>query len=87
MPQKKSRFSCEKNKKVIAVPRLHEFGEHVNNHQKEIVKDFNDKGYIIGIENVEQLKDAILKAKEFEPVKYKHNNEKMLKIIQEFIDK
>ena len=76
-----------KGKKVIAVPRLHEFGEHVNNHQKEIVKDFNDKGYIIGIENVEQLKDAILKAKEFEPVKYKHNNEKMLKIIQEFIDK
>ena len=79
--------SIEKDKKVIAVPRLHEFGEHVNNHQKEIVKDFNDKGYIIGIENVEQLKDAILKAKEFEPVKYKHNNEKMLKIIQEFIDK
>ena len=54
---------------------------------KEIVKDFNDKGYIIGIENVEQLKDAIIKAKEFEPVKYKHNNEKMLKIIQDFIDK
>ena len=79
--------SIEKDKKVIAVPRLHEFGEHVNNHQKEIVKDFNDKGYIIGIENVEQLKDAIIKAKEFEPVKYKHNNEKMLKIIQDFIDK
>ena len=79
--------SIEKDKKVIAVPRIHEFGEHVNNHQKEIVKDFNDKGYIIGIENVEQLKDAILKAKEFKPVKYKHNNEKMLKIIQEFIDK
>ena len=80
-------LQLKKIKKVIAVPRLHEFGEHVNNHQKEIVKDFNDKGYIIGIENVEQLKDAILKAKEFEPVKYKHNNEKMLKIIQEFIDK
>ena len=29
--------SIEKDKKVIAVPRLHEFGEHVNNHQKEIV--------------------------------------------------
>lgn len=79
--------SIEKGKKVIAVPRLHEYGEHVNNHQKEIVKDFNDKGYIIGIENVEELKDAVIKSKYFEPVKYKHNNEKMLKIIQDFIDK
>ena len=79
--------SIEKGKKVIAVPRLHEYGEHVNNHQKEIVKDFNDKGYIIGIENIEQLKDALIKSKDFKPIKYKHNNEKMLKIIQEFIDK
>ena len=41
--------SIEKGKKVIAVPRMHEYGEHVNNHQIQIVNDFNDKGYIIGI--------------------------------------
>ena len=79
--------SVEKGKKVIAVPRMHEYGEHVNNHQKEIVKDFNDKGYIIGIEKVEDLKQAIIKSKDFEPKKYQPNNEKMLKIIEEFIDK
>lgn len=39
--------SNNKGKKVIAVPRLHEHGEHVNDHQKEIVKSFNDKGCII----------------------------------------
>lgn len=78
--------SIEKGKKVIAVPRMHEYGEHVNNHQKEIVKDFNDKGYIIGIEKVEDLKQAIEKIKKFEPKKYQPNNEKMLKIIEEFID-
>ena len=79
--------SIEKGKKVIAVPRMHEYGEHVNNHQIEIVKDFNDKGYIIGIEKVEDLKQAIIKAKKFEPNKYQPNNEKMLKIIENFIDK
>ena len=79
--------SIEKGKKVIAVPRMHEYGEHVNNHQKEIVKDFNDKGYIIGIEKVEDLKQAIIKSKDFEPKKYQPNNEKMLKIIEEFINK
>ena len=78
--------SIEKGKKVIAVPRIHEYGEHVNNHQKEIVKDFNEKEYIIGIEKVEDLKQAIIKSKEFEPKKYQPNNEKMLKIIEEFID-
>ena len=79
--------SIEKGKKVIAVPRMHEYGEHVNNHQKEIVKDFNDKGYIIGVEKVEDLKQAIIKSKDFEPKKYQPNNEKMLKIIEEFINK
>mgnify|MGYP004537269415 FL=1 len=78
--------SIEKSKKVIAVPRKHEYGEHVNNHQIQIVKDFNDKGYIIGIENVEDLKGAIIKSKIFEPVKYQPNNQKMLKIIENFIE-
>lgn len=78
--------SIEKGKKVIAVPRKHEYGEHVNNHQIQIVKDFNDKGYIIGIENVEDLKGAIIKSKTFEPVKYQPNNQKMLKIIENFIE-
>ena len=31
-------------KKVIAVPRLHEYGEHVNDHQKEIIEKFNKSG-------------------------------------------
>ena len=77
--------SVKLGKKVIAVPRLKKYGEHVNDHQIQIVKDFNDKGYIIGIENVEDLKEAIKKAKTFEPVKYQPNNQKMLKIIEDFI--
>ena len=31
-------LSITKDKKVIAVPRLHQYEEHVNNHQKEIVE-------------------------------------------------
>ena len=79
--------SIKKEKKVIAVPRLHEYGEHVNNHQIDIVKNFNEQGYIIGIEKVEDLKEAILKSKNFIPKKYEVNNELMLKTIEDFIDK
>lgn len=77
--------SIKKGKKVIAVPRLHEYGEHVNNHQIDIVKKFDEQGYIIGIRNLEELSSAILKVKEFTPKKYEANNKLMLKIIDDFI--
>lgn len=76
-----------KGKKVIAVPRLHQYEEHVNDHQKEIVELFNKKGYILGIQGVEELAQAIIKVANFEPNKYQQNNEKMLKIIEDFIEK
>ena len=79
--------SIKKGKKVIAVPRLHEYNEHVNDHQKEIVELFNEKGYIIGINKVEELQNALLKVNDFTPKKYENNNERMLGIISDFIDK
>ncbi len=79
--------SIRKEKKVIAVPRIHEYGEHVNNHQIQIVENFNEQQYIIGIEKVEDLQQAIIKAKDFKPKKYEINNDLMLKTIEEFIDK
>ena len=66
---------------------MHKYNEHVNDHQKEIVKYFNDKGYIIGIDNVEQLEKVVSNIEKFVPKKYENNNKKMLKIISEFIDK
>ena len=30
-----------KNKKVIAVPRLEKYGEHVNDHQLQIIENFD----------------------------------------------
>ena len=62
--------SIKKGKKVIAVPRLHKYEEHVNDHQKEIVELFNKKGYIIGIEDVKELGEAINKVEKFEPKEY-----------------
>lgn len=82
--------SIKKDKKVIAVPRLHKYQEHVNDHQKQIVEAFDRKGYIIGVNSVKELEKAILKAQDFIPLKYDEegrNNSKMLKLIEEFIDK
>ncbi|MCI8486658.1 MAG: hypothetical protein HFJ20_06260 [Clostridia bacterium] len=75
-----------KGKKVIAVPRLHKYSEHVNDHQKEIIKTFNDNGFIIGIENVEDLEEAFRKSQYFKPQKYESNTQNIIKIVQDFID-
>lgn len=39
--------SIKKGKKVIAVARLSEYGEMVNNHQLEITKKLSEDGYIL----------------------------------------
>ena len=78
--------SLEKGKKVIAVPRMHQYGEHVNNHQTEIVEKFNKGGNIIGLQSVEELEEAIKKVQDFDPKPYIENNQKMLKLIENFID-
>ena len=78
--------SITKGKKVIAIPRLHQYEEHVNDHQKEIVELFNQKGYIIGKQGIEELEQAIKEIKEFKPNPYQPSHDKMLKIIEEFIE-
>ena len=42
-------------KKVIAVPRLKQYGEHVNDHQIQIVETFSNQGFIKGIKDVSEL--------------------------------
>lgn len=79
--------ALKKNKKVIAVPRLHKFGEHVNDHQRQIVEVFSSKNYLIGVQNVEDLGDAIKKINEFKPNEYHSDNQKMINIIDDFISK
>ena len=82
--------SIKKGKKVIAVPRLHRYHEHVNDHQKQIVESFDKKGYIIGIQRIDELRKAIIRAQEFEPKKYEDqekSNSKILEIIEDFIEK
>jgi len=48
------------DKKPIVVPRIHEFGEHIDNHQLEVGREFSKRyGNIILIEDIEELGKAI----------------------------
>lgn len=57
--------AVKQGKKVIAVPRLKKYGEHVNDHQLEIIETFKKQGIIIGINNVTELAQALKDAEAF----------------------
>ena len=75
--------SLNLGKKVIAVPRLKKYKEHVNDHQLEIVNEFSKLGYILDGSNLEQ---AIFKLDNFIPNKYVSNNSNFIKLIDDFIE-
>lgn len=74
------------NKKVIAAVRLSKYGEHVNDHQKQIVDNFVKMGYILSLDNFDELDKVLKKAKTFKPKKYKSNKNKFIKIIKKEIE-
>ena len=77
--------AIRRGKKVIAIPRLKKYGEHVNDHQYDIIKSFDDSGYIIGLSCVEELGAALQKVTDFEPKQYVNNTGNILKIVEDFI--
>ena len=76
--------SLNLNKKVIAVARLKEYKEHVNDHQLEIIKEFSHLGYIIDGSN--NLEEAIKQLDNFTPKKYQSNNDNFVQLIEDYID-
>lgn len=78
--------SLKHDKKVIAAARLKEFGEHENDHQKQIISEFKKDGYILELSDFDKLDEVIEKSKKFKPKKYEGNNKKMLELVDSFIE-
>lgn len=76
----------KKNKKVIALARLAKYKEHMNDHQKQIVDNFSEAGYILKYDENDDLKEILDKIKTFKPKKYVSNTDNMIKLVTEKID-
>lgn len=74
-------------KKIIAVPRLAQFGEHTNDHQIQIVSKFALEGYILKCDFDDDFEEIIKKGKVFKPKKYKFNNAFFCKCLKDEIEK
>ncbi|MDD4734400.1 MAG: glycosyltransferase [Bacilli bacterium] len=74
------------DKTVIAIPRLKQYNEHVNDHQVQIVENFNNAGYIIGVFDLDKLDEGLKKVKTFKPNKFTSNTMNMIKLLEDYID-
>ena len=75
-----------KNKVVIAAARLEKYGEHLNDHQLQIINNFTKEGYILNLEDFDNLALLLEESKTFKPKKYKSNKEKFVKLIEKKIN-
>lgn len=76
----------QKGKKVIACARLEKYGEHINDHQKELVSVFAEEGYILEFIDGDDIDDLIKKSKSFKPKKYVSNTENFIRNLKSIID-
>lgn len=76
----------KKGKKVIACARLAKYKEVVNDHQKQIIENFDKTGYIIGVTNLDDLDKALKRVKDFKPKRFVSNTENMIKLVKEKIE-
>ena len=76
----------KKGKKIIAVPRLSKYKEHHNDHQKQIVNEFAKEGYVIKLDNLNKLDEAIDKSLKFKPKKFESNTDNMIKLLEDYIE-
>lgn len=74
------------NKVVIAVPRLSKYGEHVDDHQIQLIEVFLEKRYIMTANTLEEMKDCLDRINTFEKVKFVSNNKYINELIINYID-
>ena len=74
-----------RGKRVVAVPRLAEFGEAVDDHQVEFVHQFEEMGLIKACLDLERLADVVNEAASTVFLPYRSNTEVIIRSIDGFI--
>lgn len=79
--------ALKSNKKVIAIPRLAKYGEHVDDHQIQLIDEFKELNFIEPVYDIKKLEKAIKDIDNKKYNKYVSNTDTIIKSIEEFIEK
>ncbi|PGT82982.1 MULTISPECIES: PssE/Cps14G family polysaccharide biosynthesis glycosyltransferase [Bacillaceae] len=79
--------AVKKGKVVIGVPRKKEFGEHVDNHQSEILEQFSNSKIIYAVSDITDIESAIKQVENLKFRKYESNTKNIISIIEKFLQR
>ena len=79
--------AVKKEKKVIAIPRLAKFGEHVDDHQLQIIEQFEEMNFIKSIKEIDELENSLLEIENLKFNSYVSNTKNILSSLEKFIEK
>lgn len=79
--------AVKKGKKVIVVPRLGRYGEHVDDHQVQIAEMFRDLGFICACEDCSQLAEKLEEVKTLQFKPYVSNTDRIIDSLEDYISK
>ena len=74
-----------KGKIVIACARLRKYGEHVDDHQQQIVDVFSEEGYILKLDEDSNIDELMKKLKSFKQKKYRSNTKNFINKLENAI--
>lgn len=77
--------AVKKNKKVIAVPRLKEYGEHVDDHQLQLLHQFDDLKLICACYDLKDLEQCYINLPQMKFRSYVSNTNVIIKSIEEYL--
>lgn len=77
--------AVKKGKKVIAIPRLSIYGEHVDDHQIQLINEFKELNFIEPVYEINELEKAIENVKNKTYNKYISNTDTIIDSIENFI--
>lgn len=72
-------------RKVIVVPRLKKYGEHIDDHQLELVNAFSEKNYIMPWEEGVSILDIFNRIDDFEPAEFISGRDAIVDFVDSFI--
>ena len=77
--------AVKNSKVVIAIPRLKAFYEHVDNHQVEIVEQFNKMNLIASVYDIKELKEVLNNIGNRPLEKYSSSTKNIIDSIDQFM--
>ncbi len=76
----------QQGKTILAAARLNAYGEHVNDHQTQLLEAFEEKGYLIYMRDLSDIRPYLEAAKTFVPRPYVSQRDHMAGLIESWID-